>query len=108
MPAFQIAFNEEQLSVLAVYYREQEKATSKQLDSIRKILSKIETRIPKVVKRRGRPRKNDLFAEVLSAATGPKKRGRKPGSKVVSSKPYTGKKRGRKPKSKNTDISAVL
>ena len=79
MASLQIAFNAEQLAILADYYRGEEKKAARQLDNIRRILAKIEARVPHQKRRRGRPSKTETLAATFSAATSGKKRGRKPG-----------------------------
>ncbi len=97
MATINLTLDDNQLSVLADYYKAEQKKLKEQLDSINAILAKIEGKAS--TGKRGRKPKKEAASK---AELTPKKRGPKPGSKrgpkPGSKKAVGGAKRGRKPK----------
>ncbi|MFY8021676.1 MAG: hypothetical protein ACOVP1_10775 [Bacteroidia bacterium] len=97
MATINLTLDDNQLLVLADYYKAEQKKLKEQLESINAILAKIDGK--SAGKKRGRKPKKESApkAELTPKKRGPKpggKRGPKPGAKKAA----TGAKRGRKPK----------
>ncbi|MFN8308657.1 MAG: hypothetical protein U0T73_01725 [Chitinophagales bacterium] len=85
-----ISVSDNHSSLMADFFREEEKKLVQKLNDLREVLAQLTGGSVSGGKRRGRP------AKAKAEGAAPKKRGRKPGTKIT--KPYTGKKRGPKPK----------
>jgi DNA anti-recombination protein RmuC len=107
MATLNLTLDDNQLSVLADYYKAEQKKLKEQLESINAILAKIESK-PALKKRGRKPKK----VESVATDSTPKKRGPKPGSKrgrkpkAVKAVSATGAKRGRKPKNSSPSAPA--